>query len=59
MDAIKKFARVRFMAAVVGVFLAFAGGGLAGTFFAGTLHHPSPAHLNGGSSRGSRRAIRY
>jgi hypothetical protein len=47
------------MAAVVGVFLAFAGGGLAGTFFAGTLHHPSRVHLNGGSSRGSRRAIRH
>src|SRR5262245_5302504 len=40
-------ARGRFMAAVVGVFLAFAAGGLfaglAGTFLAGTLHHPSPA----------------
>jgi len=40
-------ARGRFMAAVVGIFLAFAAGGLfaglAGTFLAGTLHHPSPA----------------
>jgi predicted MFS family arabinose efflux permease len=40
-------ARGRFVAAVAGIFLAFAAGGLfaglAGTFLAGTLHHPSPA----------------
>jgi predicted MFS family arabinose efflux permease len=39
--------RGRFMAAVVGIFLAFAAGGLfaglAGTILASTLHHPSPA----------------
>jgi MFS family permease len=39
--------RGRFGAAVAGIFLGFAAGGLfaglAGTFLAGTLHHPSPA----------------